>query len=176
MNSIRETSYNQIWRKLSHAGDRMLLYMGNTFLHRHFWYVSVARYVNVYTYAVFVKKKNMFESTVYQACDNAIGINSSTLDNKPMILTPAPTPDQSGHHTRTQVWKKHPFFADFGQKNTLFNRNRWFWGPIKDPLVNQTLFFRNISWSTIFVKVRIYVTTPKSRHFSMHERRFYSYF
>ena len=41
------------------------------------------------------------------------------------------------YHARTQTWKT-PLLADSGQEKHLsFNRNRWFWGPIKHPFLKQ---------------------------------------
>ena len=71
--------------------------------------------------------------------------------------------------TLVPKFEKHPLFADFGRKkHHFFNRNRWFWGPIKHPFLSKTRFFHNISSSTIFVKVRTCVTASNSRHFSMY--------
>ena len=81
---------------------------------------------------------------------------------------PPNTPHRSVYHARTQVWKTSPFRGIWTKKYPFFNRNRWFWGSINHPFLSKTRFFRNISYSSRFVKVGICVTVSNSRHFSMY--------
>ena len=65
--------------------------------------------------------------------------------------------------------KNIPFSRNLDNKpHPFFNRNRWFWSSIKHPFLSKTRFFRNISYSSRFVKVGICVTVSNSRHFSMY--------
>ena len=58
---------------------------------------------------------------------------------------------------RHQVWDPPP--PPFSR---ILDNNRRFWGMIKHPLLNKTLFFvRCIRWSTLFVKARIIVSNLK---------------
>ena len=94
---------------------------------------------------------------------------------------PPPPPPHTHTHTHTHTlptkgcttlapkFGRHPLFADFERKKTpLFQPKSLLLMPNKTPLFKQNaIYFRNISYSTLFVKVRIYVTASKSRHFSL---------
>ena len=49
-----------------------------------------------------------------------------------------------------KFWNTYPFRGCWTRKIPLFNRNRWFWGPIKYPLLIKTQFVCNIRQSTLF--------------------------
>ena len=55
--------------------------------------------------------------------------------------------------TLVPMFEKPPFSRILDEKKTFFNRNRWFWGPIKHPFFKQNAnFFRDISESTFLWK------------------------
>ena len=64
---------------------------------------------------------------------------------------------------------KHPLFADFGRKKNPFATEIADLRPNKTLLFKQkAIFFHNISYGTLLVKVRIYVTASNWRHYSMY--------
>ena len=63
-----------------------------------------------------------------------------------------PMPDQSVHPYSYPRLKTHTF-RRFWRKNTLFSRNRWFWGPIKYIFLSKMRFlfrYMYIRQSTFF--------------------------
>ena len=75
----------------------------------------------------------------------------------PTTHSPLPT---KAYTTLVPEFEKHPLFGGFWTKKTpLFEPKSLILRPYKIPL------FHNISYSTLFVKVRIYVTASNSRHF-----------
>ena len=88
-----------------------------------------------------------------------------------------PTPDQNEYHARTQPWKT-PLLVDSGrEKHLSFNRNRWFWGPIKHPFSKQNAIIfplykikypfceSEIVFNIFFVYIVFFITSNLERIF-----------
>ena len=86
------------------------------------------------------------EGHIYLYVPKHIRVHIEIKKNPPALPTKTYT-------TLVPKREKQPLFADSGRKKTrpFFNRNRWFWGPIKHPFLKQNA----ISFSSYKIKYPI---------------------